>query len=274
MTMTVELGPSASLAYDAIGTGIPLLALHGAYSARGEVRGFLEPMIAGRPLRRLYVDLPGHGDSRPSAGVQQPDDVLDLVDRLLDREAPSGRFLVLGHSFGGHVARAIAARHPDRVAGIALICPALPGEQSTPPPAVVRDDHVSGALDPDLRAQYEGYFVVRTTETLERFRRAVVPAIGQVDEPTLERAITAGPHAADPDRVAVTCSVLVISGRRDHWVGWERQQLLGDRYPRATVVTAGDAGHALPHERPGLVAALLSDWLEIVDLDADTRRQR
>lgn len=266
--MSVRLSDSASLAYEAVGDGMPLLALHGAYSARGEVRGFLEPMIEARPVRRIYIDLPGHGDSRPSCGVRRPDDVLDLLDRLLDKEAQAGRFLVLGHSFGGHVARALAARHPDRVAGIALVCPALPGEQRTPAPAVVRDDQVSKALAPDQRAEYEGYFVVRTAETLDRFRRAVVPVVGEVDEETLERAITAGPHAADPDMVAVTVPVVVISGRHDHWVGWERQQRLGDHYPRATVVTAGDAGHALPHERPGLVAALLSDWLDEVGVPA------
>lgn len=272
--MSVRVSDTASLAYEAVGEGMPLLAFHGAYSARGEVHGFLEPMIAARPVRRVYIDLPGHGDSRPSSGVRRPDDVLDLVDRLLDEQAPAGKFLVLGHSFGGHFARAIAARHPDRVAGIALVCPALPGDQRIPALAVVQDDHVSTALAADQRSEYEGYFVVRTAETLERFRRVVVPVMGEVDEQTLERAITPGPHAADPDTVVVTAPVVVISGRHDHWVGWERQQRLGDRYPRATVVLAGDAGHALPHERPGLVAALLSDWLDEVGVPSASGAQQ
>jgi pimeloyl-ACP methyl ester carboxylesterase len=68
--------------------------------------------------------------------------------------------------------------------------------------------------------------------------------------------------------------VLVISGRHDHWVGWELQQRLGDRYPRATVVTAGDAGHALPHERPGLIAALLSDWLDEIGIPTAAAAQQ
>ncbi len=260
--MRVQLSPTATLAYDAIGSGIPLLALHGAYSARAEVRGFLEPMLAERPVRRIYADLPGHGESRPSSGLRTPDDVLDLVDRLLEAETSGGRFLVLGHSFGGHFARAIAARHPDRVAGMALICSFVAGEQRTAESRVVRDDGASAALDPDRRSEYEGYFVVRTADTLERFRRAVIPATGDVDDETLEVAIAAGPHAADPDEVAVDAPVLVMSGRHDSWVGWERQERLGDLYPHATVVTAADAGHALPHERPGLVTALLCDWLD------------
>lgn len=272
MTSQVRIGPSATLAYEAVGSGIPLLAFHGAYSSRVEVRGFLEPVLADRAdravraLRRVYVDLPGHGDSRPSSGFRSPDDVLDAVDLLLDRAAPEGPFLLLGHSYGGHFARAVAARHPGRVAGLALLCTVLPGDLRPAPFAVVRDDGVSAQLDDDQRAEYEGYFVVRTPTTLERFRTAVVPAGGPVDEETLERAIATGPHAADPDEVVVDAPVLVLSGRRDHWVGWERQERLGDgdTYPHATVVTVGDAGHALPHERPALVGALLRDWLDQV----------
>ncbi|WP_166645765.1 alpha/beta fold hydrolase [Curtobacterium flaccumfaciens] len=273
MTRQVRSGPSASLAYDTSGSGMPLLAFHGAYSSRVEVRGFLEPVLADRgdrALRRVYVDLPGHGDSRPSSGFRSSEDVLDAVDLLLDAEVPEGPFLLLGHSYGGHFARAVAARHPDRVAGLALLCTVVPGELRPAASAVVRDDGVSAQLDDDQRAEYEGYFVVRTAATLERFRTAVVPAAGPVDDETLERAITTGPHVADPDAVVVDAPVLVLSGRRDRWVGWERQERLGDGdlYPHATVVTVADAGHALPHERPGLVGGLLGDWLERAGLGA------
>jgi pimeloyl-ACP methyl ester carboxylesterase len=260
-TERVQTGPDASLAYEARGSGLPLLAFHGAYSARAEVRGFLESMLAGRPLRRIYIDLPGHGESRPSAGLRTPDDVLDLIDALLDAEVRDGPFLLLGHSYGGHVARAVAARHPDRVVGLALICPMITGEQRFPAPSVVRDDGVSAGLDADARAEYEGYFVVRTAETLERFLRSVAPAAGEVDEETLGRTMDAGPFSVDADDVTIAAPVLMMSGRHDHWVGWERQERLGDRYPNATVVTVADAGHALPHERPDLVASLLGDWL-------------
>ena len=58
MTRRVQESETASLAYDAVGSGIPLIAVHGAYSARGEVRGFLEPMIEARPVRRVYIDAP------------------------------------------------------------------------------------------------------------------------------------------------------------------------------------------------------------------------
>lgn len=265
-TKRVQTAPDATLAYEARGAGLALLAFHGAYSGRVEVVDFLEPMLRARPLRRIYIDLPGHGDSRPSTGLKTADDALDLVDALLDAENPDDRFLLVGHSYGGLFARAVAARHPDRVAGMALICPMMSGEQRLAAPAVVRDDGVSAELDAETRAAYEGYFVVRTAETLERFRRAVAPAAGEVEDETLA-AMDSAPFSVDPDEVTLTAPVLVMSGRYDSWVGWERQQRLGDPYPRATVVTVADAGHALPHERPELVTSLLEDWLDRAGLD-------
>jgi pimeloyl-ACP methyl ester carboxylesterase len=35
-----------------------------------------------------------------------------------------------------------------------------------------------------------------------------------------------------------------------------------DRYPHATLAVIEDAGHALMHERPELLAAFLRDWLD------------
>lgn len=262
----IEAGPGAVLAYDAVGSGMPLLAFHGAYSGRAEVRGFLEPMVSGRSIRRIYVDLPGHGESRPSDALRTPDDALDLVDALLAAEAPQGPFLVAGHSFGAHFARALAARHPERVAGAALICPVMAGEWETPPFTVVQDEGVSAQLEAQ-RAEYESYFVVRNADTLQRFRDAVVPASGDVDEQTLERAIAVAPLAIDPDTVTLDAPVLVTVGREDSVVGWRRQHReLADRYPRATLAVVAGAGHALPHERPELLTALVHDWLDRVGI--------
>ncbi|QIG38208.1 alpha/beta hydrolase [Microbacterium sp. 4R-513] len=262
-TRRVSASSSASIAYEVHGDGIPLLALHGAYSSRREVRGFLEPMLEDRAIRRIYADLPGHGESRPSSDVASPDAVLDLLDLVLQAEAETGSFLLLGHSYGGHLARALAARHPSRTAGVAVLCPVIPGPWDTAAAgSVVRDDGVGADLDEREREEFEGYFVVRTADTLDRFRRDVVPATGEVDDDTLERAIGAGPHAIDPDRVVITAPVLIVAARQDRYVGWHRQQRLADRCPHATVATVADAGHALPHERPALVAALLADWLD------------
>jgi pimeloyl-ACP methyl ester carboxylesterase len=56
--------------------------------------------------------------------------------------------------------------------------------------------------------------------------------------------------------------VLVVAGRRDSFVGYAGAVGLLERYPRATLAVVDEAGHALPHERPAVLAGLLADWVE------------
>jgi pimeloyl-ACP methyl ester carboxylesterase len=44
-------------------------------------------------------------------------------------------------------------------------------------------------------------------------------------------------------------------------VGYNAQWDLLEHYPRATFAVLDRAGHALPHEQPGLSKALITEWL-------------
>ena len=58
---------------------------------------------------------------------------------------------------------------------------------------------------------------------------------------------------------------LVVAGRLDSTVGYAAAVDLADRYPHATLAVVDDAGHALPHERPEVLRALLAEWLARVE---------
>ena len=57
----------------------------------------------------------------------------------------------------------------------------------------------------------------------------------------------------------------MVAGRLDSTVGYAVAVDLIDEHPRATLAVLDDAGHALPHEQPELLAALLADWLARVE---------
>jgi pimeloyl-ACP methyl ester carboxylesterase len=74
----------------------------------------------GREFRVLALDLSGHGDSghRPAYTLEQwTDEVMAVADHGRIRGPP----VVIGHSMGGMVTIATAARHGDRVSA-AVIC--------------------------------------------------------------------------------------------------------------------------------------------------------
>jgi pimeloyl-ACP methyl ester carboxylesterase len=60
--------------------------------------------------------------------------IADELYLLLQRATVTGRYVLVGHSFGGLVVRLFAARHPDLVAGIVLIEPAVPEDWVDPTP--------------------------------------------------------------------------------------------------------------------------------------------
>ncbi|MGI5241929.1 alpha/beta fold hydrolase [Dactylosporangium sp. CA-139066] len=91
------------------GEGDPLLLLLHGLGATGAVWSGWAPTLARRwPGRWLAPDLPGHGRSAPL-----PQYTFDaLAEAVRPLTEPAGRTIVLGHSLGGVVALALAARTP------------------------------------------------------------------------------------------------------------------------------------------------------------------
>ena len=254
------------------GSGTPVLALHGGSVDHREIMGALEPVFADRAgYRRLYPDQPGMGRTPAPQTMDSTDAALELLLGLVDEVIGDEPFLVAGHSFGGYLARAIANRRPDQVAGLAVIC-SLGGDQEqgdAPPKHVVLHAaaglDVDGTLEPEMAAEFRDYLVVQTPETLQRFQERVAPGVALADQAALERmsaqwqlrtAPEQGPRFARP--------TLVLAGRQDSTVGYAAAWRLLDHYPRATLAVLDRAGHALPHEQPALLGALVGEWLDRV----------
>ncbi|WP_458781274.1 alpha/beta fold hydrolase [Arthrobacter sp. D3-16] len=249
------------------GRGTPVLALHGAGVDHRELAGALEPAFLDAPgFRRLYPDLPGMGRTPAPGTITGNDDVLDLMLGFIDRTLGEEPFLVVGHSYGGYLARAIAGLRTQQAVGLALICPVGAQTRDVPPHEVlISSADPAGGLDPDLEATYRDYFVVQTAETLHRFREHVAPAITLVDEPGLARIFSRWKLRDRPEAAkAYPHPVLILAGRQDASAGYKGPWELMEHYPRATFATLDRAGHALIHEQPGLVQALFTEWLSRV----------
>jgi pimeloyl-ACP methyl ester carboxylesterase len=241
------------------GDGLTVLALHGAGVDHREARAFLEPVFDGLTgYRRIYPDLPGMGRTPAPESVSSADDVLDVLLAFIDGVVGDEPLLVLGHSAGAYFAQAIASRRPDQVAGLALLCPLLPGIRDVPEHDVIVR---SGDLGDD---EYRDYFTVQTVETLGRYQRHVAPSGELVDESAMARIGERWELTRPEDEVAYRRPTLLVTGRQDATVGYAGAWDLLGEYPRATYAVLDRAGHALPHEQPELLHALLTEWLDRV----------
>jgi pimeloyl-ACP methyl ester carboxylesterase len=247
------------------GSGTPVLALHGAGVDHREIAGGLEPMFGSIPgFRRLYPDLPGMGRTPAHASLNSNDDVLDLLLGFIDSTIGDEPFLIIGQSYGGYLARAVAHLRPQ-AAGLALICPVGAHTGGVPKHEVLVSAVHPAGLDGESEASFHGYFVVQTDETLERFLQFVAPAAALVDGPGLARIFSRWELRDRPESAALyPRPVLVLVGRQDATAGYADGLALAQGYPRGTFAVLD---RALLHEQPVLVQAFLAEWISRVRED-------
>src|SRR4051794_41445415 len=139
--------------------------------------------------------------------LRSADDVLDALLDFADEVIGGTAHLLIGHSAGAYYAQAMAARRPAQVAGLALVCPLVPGVRDVPEHRVVAG---SGLIGDDV---FRSYFVVQTPEMLDRYERHVAPAAALVDQAALERI--GERWALMPDHApAYTGPTVVVAGGR------------------------------------------------------------
>ncbi|HKF83983.1 MAG TPA: alpha/beta hydrolase [Solirubrobacterales bacterium] len=140
------VGPAPALRGEAAGEGPPVVLCHGITATRRYVlHGSKALQRAGHTV--VTYDARGHGESDPAPageGYGYPELVGDL-ERVVDAEVGEGRFLLGGHSMGAHTAVAYALRHPERLAGLALIGPVYTG--AIEPSSLVYWDGLAAALE-------------------------------------------------------------------------------------------------------------------------------
>lgn len=142
-----EVSPAPLLRGEAEGEGPPVVLCHGITATRRYVvHGSRALARAGH--RVVVYDARGHGESEAAPvgeGYGYPQ-LVDDLERVVAAEVADGeRFLLGGHSMGAHTAVAYALRHPERLAGLAVIGPTFRGEIK--PESVEYWDGLAAALD-------------------------------------------------------------------------------------------------------------------------------
>ena len=203
-------------------------------------------------------------DGQPLTLEQLADDLVALVDVV----SPAGPVHLVGHSFGGLVARVATVRHPERVASLTLMCSgpgALPETQRAMLDALVAalgalpietvweaKEHLDRAggveqPDPEVHEFMHRRFVSNDPESLAAKARILATEPDRTDE--LAQAL--GTHGIP---------ALVLHGQTDDAWPIDDQERMSRRL-RAGLVVIPSAGHSPAVDQPeATAAALLSFW--------------
>ena len=211
----------------------------------------------------LAVDLPGHGKSEGKA-LDRIGDIADWVARVLDAAGANTAALV-GHSMGSLVALETAARHPARIAKLALVGTAVPMPVSEPLlNASKANDHVAyemiNVFSHSNAAQIGGnrvpgiWMMGSAMRLMERSGSGVLHA-----DFSACNAYDGGLESA----AQVKCPALLILGKRDQMAPMKAAQALATKIPNVRTVTLEGAGHALMTEKPDEVLDELIRFLPL-----------
>ncbi|KAM3417775.1 hypothetical protein BST61_g6004 [Cercospora zeina] len=118
----IQYVESGQVGYDVQEDRLPIVCIHGLGSSQNYYMPVV-PYLEGH--RVIALTTYGAAESKAKGEklslVDMGEDVISLMDHLRIPKA-----IVAGHSMGGPMALTVAARHPDRVAGVVAIGPVNP----------------------------------------------------------------------------------------------------------------------------------------------------
>jgi pimeloyl-ACP methyl ester carboxylesterase len=115
----VDVGGHA-LYVDCVGSGAPAVVLEAGLGQSSDSWRDVQPRL-GRLTRTCAYDRAGLGNSVARAGVHDAADEIDGLQRLLVGARIAPPYVLVGHSYGGLLARLFAHAHPGHTAGVVLV---------------------------------------------------------------------------------------------------------------------------------------------------------
>lgn len=263
----------ARLAYEDVGSGLPIVFLHPTPLDHD----YWRPLIDRVPgLRAIVPDLRGHGASELGANVpagafklvpdapaltmsQLAQDTLELLDHLSVKEA-----VFAGCSIGGYVLLELWRQAPQRMRGLAFIC-------SKPQPDAEaglqkRVANIQQARAGGAGAMFDGMAQSLIGATARAQRPAIIAELRSRMNITPEAlvAVQAG-LGARPDSVptvaTINVPVLAIAGGEDVTVSPVEMDAFQAAPGGCSYHVLPNAGHFSAYEQPDKVAEIMIGWL-------------
>jgi pimeloyl-ACP methyl ester carboxylesterase len=282
-TLTVDTHTIATFEAGSLASDAPVVFL--IHGLAHWTEGAWSPLVERLPaeMRVAALDLPGFGASA------KPDVRYDLpffaraVDAALDALAGDRPVVVIGHSLGGMIAADLAARRPERVAGLVLVDPA--GFLSMP-------DWLYGVMRAPLlealftRIRPNAWYVSRQVAQSVRDPRAIGPEnrarwIATLQDRDVRRTIARVYAGALQQIRAIgmlhrhfaryTGPAFVVWGRYDRYIAVAALAEAQRVYPQAETLVCEESAHCPAIEEPDLVADRVARFVRATSRPFDLR---
>ncbi|SCX45825.1 3-oxoadipate enol-lactonase [Klenkia marina] len=235
--------------------GAPVVVLSNSLGATLEM---WDPQVAAlaERFRVVRYDTRGHGRSPAAQGDSTIDDLADDVLALLDR-LRIGRAHVVGLSIGGMTGLRLAARNPERVDRLVVLCSsAHPGNPDAwrDRAATARSQGTGALAEAVVGRWFTPAFAEAHPDLVARMRETIAACD---DEGYAGCCAAVGALDLRDQLDAITAPTLVISGADDPALPPEHQGAIAAGIRGAALLTLSPAAHIANVEQPEHVTAAL-----------------
>ncbi|WP_057896379.1 alpha/beta fold hydrolase [Liquorilactobacillus oeni] len=253
-----------SIHYEIIGKGQSIIFLHGLCLDLNSMKLNYEPLLLQSRYQRIYIDLPGMGESDSFSKPQPSGDyLLELIVKFIDK-LNIGNFYLCGHSYGGYLALGIAYKYPKRVKGLFLSCPVVtanPDNRITENHVVIKNKNTSFNEKINYNSNFLKMNVIINDSALKKYLDETVTGLKKCNFNFVKRLrdnnfsyyqLNEEPRIKKmPSRIPI----FLLLGKHDHFVGYKEQVKLAMNFKKCNLLVLENAGHNLQIDQPELFAS-------------------
>jgi pimeloyl-ACP methyl ester carboxylesterase len=230
----------ARIWYASFGAGAPVILLHGGLGHSGNW-GHQVPAVVEGGYRAVVIDSRGHGrstrDARPYTYELMASDVVAVMDALGLAKA-----CLVGWSDGACVALVLAAKSPERVAGVFFFACNMD-------PSGVKPFEATPMLNRCFARHTKDYAALSATP--ERFKE-FADAVGLMQRTQ--------PDYPEADLAAIRVPVVIVQSEYDEFIRPQHAEYLARSIPGAKLVELKGVSHFAPLQRPELFNAAVLEF--------------
>lgn len=262
-----------ALCFRAVGSGIPIAALHGSAATARQ----WAPLSAylGDEFRIIAPDMPGYGGSPAWAADHLDSDEAGPVSSIARRVSAllrsCGRPVhIVGHSAGGNIALAIALSYPDLVASLTLIEPVAFHLLASSDPADIalyrEIQCLAGTIAADLANGDPQSGMARFIDFWNGDGAWERMPAGQQDNLAAQTGQVVGDFTAAfsqewpiAELRSVSAPVHLVMGLRSQAVTMRITELIAESINDAALSMVADGGHMMPMTHPAEISRIIEN---------------
>lgn len=193
-------------------------------------------------------------------------DSLEAIAQQILARAPA-RFILVGFSMGGYVARTIARIAPERVPALILVA------SSSRPDTPQQMKSKAAAIKAIPAGPFRGLSMAAIKASVHPNRAGDTELLSRIREMGIRlgtdvfisQSSVVRPHPSG-ELAKIACPTLVIAADADQLRSLDEARELEAGIPKATLVVIPNSGHMVPMEQPELLGNAIRQWLREMGL--------